>query len=88
MGSWTWMRRWVDLVSVLVIVALIVSAGVQWKRGSKQAGRLLPGLVGAIVGGTILVFNNWGFVPGSLYTPARWIGVAILLLAAIALCRK
>jgi hypothetical protein len=88
MWSWDWLRRLVDLVGVLVIIVLIASASIQWWRGSKQGGRLVPGLIGILVGGTILLLNNWGALPTRVYTPARWLGIVVLLLGAIALWRK
>jgi len=88
MWSWDWIRRYVDLVGVLVTIALIVSASVQWWRGSKQVGQLLPGLMAIIFGGTTLLLNNWGLLPPPLYASARWVGVVVLLLGAIGLCRK
>ena len=88
MWSWDLIRRLVDLVGVIVIIVLVASASFQWWRGSRQAGRLIPGLIGIAVGGTILLLNNWGLLPTTVYTPARWLGIVVLLLGAIGLSRK
>jgi len=88
MWSWNSIRRLVDLVGVFVIIVLIASASFQWWRGSKAGGRLIPGLIGIAVGGTILLLNNWGVLPTRVYTPARWVGMVVLLLGAVGLFRK